>query len=117
MKFPIVLSHTLKRLAAPLVVALAVMFAIGPVADGLVCGADEPSVALVPVQGEELPAKPDVDGHAVCSHGHCHHGSLVIPDSTGADPEPLLMAEAPSLTASASAPSAHLSNLERPPRA
>jgi len=117
-KFPFALSDMLKRLAAPLVVALAVMFAIGPVADGLVCGPGEPSETLVSTaQGEELPANPDVNGHALCSHGHCHHGSLAIPDSTDADTTPLLMAEALSVTASTSALSAHLSNFERPPRA
>lgn len=109
----------IKRLAAPLVVALVVMFAVGPVADGLVCGPDDgPSSTQVTAMSsdQERPTKPDFEEHAVCSHGHCHHASLAIP-SDGADQiEPLHMADAPQLTAGARRSSAYLSGVERPPR-
>lgn len=119
MKLPFALSDLLKRLAAPLVVALAVMFAIAPAADALVCGSDDERSAsqVSSAQADqELPAKPDLDGHAVCSHGHCHHAPLAVPGSIASDAEPLVMAEARLVTTSAAATSTHLSGVERPPR-
>lgn len=120
MKLVSTFAGLLKRLAAPLVVALAVIFAFGPVADGLVCGPDDDASltqVLAANSGEQTPPNSDIDEHALCSHGHCHHGSMAIPGSNAADAEPLLTAEASPTASSAAISSAYLSSVERPPRA
>ena len=67
----------------------------------------------------ETPADPveGSDSHAICSHGHCHHGGAAIPSSPQS--EAVTTAVAPRLLRPADEPLASRapSGLERPPRA
>lgn len=116
------ISALLKRLGAPLVLAITLMFAFAPLVDSFVCGpapneAGQAGVAALVETGEHAPARSMADSDASCLHGHCHHGAVGIPRD-GSDAASVRFASA-SLPqpAGTNEPSAFLSGIERPPRA
>lgn len=104
-----------------------VLFAVGPVAECLIC---EPEVVSVEATGAAhvqdsaaFDASHDADGStptrdALCVHGHCHHGGAALGELAIAVANPMLRARPlnPVFDTSAGPSAAHL-RLDRPPRA
>lgn len=112
------LSRFLERLAKPLLVICVLMLAVGPIADGLVCGS-EPASAEVEMLTSDLGGDDDIAtgvDHAVCAHGHCHHVPPLT-NSGEAHVTSIRYAEAEAIfSVSVQPPSATLPTLKRPPR-
>ncbi len=93
------------------------VFVLVPAADAAACASDmEPAhVASTldrPVQPDDGPA----GDHALCAHGHCHHGGVVLPQPTPAEAATLRLG-GPTLTPTAAPAASHSPNgLMRPPR-
>ena len=102
-------------MAALLALFVAVFFLI-PTVDAAACAVElEPAHAAASVadDGGDLPSDPD--DHAICSHGHCHHGGAIVivgselsPAVTNGDARVLLPSE-PLASRTPAGP-------ERPPR-
>ena len=112
--------HERRRLGlvAALFALFVAVFILIPTVDAAACAVElEPAhaAASVAYDGGDLPS--DSDDHAICSHGHCHHGGTAIPSSPQSDA--VTTAVAPRLLRPADEPMASRapSGLERPPRA
>lgn len=72
-------SHGIMAALLALVVAV---FVLIPTVDAAACVVElEPAHATASVDGDGDEQPTDADGHAVCSHGHCHHGGTTVPSS------------------------------------
>ena len=105
-------------LIAALLALFVAVFVLIPTVDAAACAVElDPAHAAASVadDGGDLPSDPD--DHAICSHGHCHHGGTAMPSS----PQGVAVtaAIAPSLLRPTDEPLASRapSGLERPPRA
>lgn len=112
------ISRLFERLAKPLLMICVLMLAVGPIADGLVCGS-EPASAEVEMLKSDLGGDDDIDtgiDHAVCAHGHCHDAPPLT-NSGEAHVTSIRYAEAEAIfSVSVQPPSATLPTLKRPPR-
>ena len=105
-------------IVAALIALFIAVFVFVPTADAAACAVElDPAhaAALIDDDNDDGPAGPS--DHAICSHGHCHHGGTTVPSS----PQPTAMnaAISPSPLHPSSEPLASRSpsGLERPPRA
>lgn len=94
------------------------IFVLVPTVDAVACAVElEPAHAAVYVDSDGDDQPTDADGHAICSHGHCHHGGTTLPSS----PQPLRVntpiAASPSRPSSDAMKSRIPSGPKRPPRA
>lgn len=67
---------------ATLMASFLALFVFVPAVDAMSCGAEgEPSEAAVLVIDDHSrdPHPSKDENHAVCSHGHCHHGGVATP--------------------------------------
>lgn len=112
------LSRFLERLAKPLLVICVLMLAVGPIADGLVCGS-EPASAEVEMLKSDLGGDDDIAtgiDHAVCAHGHCHDAPPLA-NGGEAHVTSIRYVEAEAIfSVSVQPPSATQPTLKRPPR-
>lgn len=110
-------SENRHGIMAALFALFVAVFLLIPTVDAAACAVEpaRPHVTTsVADDGGDLPSEPDE--HALCSHGHCHHGGTAMPSSTHA--VGVMTAVAPSLLRPAAEPLASRtpSGLERPPR-
>ena len=102
---------------AALIALFVAVFVLIPTVDAAACAVElEPAHAAASLDdGGDMPADPD--GHAICSHGHCHHSGTAMP----ASPQSVAVTAAvtPSLLRPTDEPLASrmTGGLERPPKA
>ncbi|MBB5746308.1 hypothetical protein [Brevundimonas variabilis] len=105
-------------IVAALIALFIAVFVLIPTADAAACALEvQPAQAAASVADDGGDVPSDVDDHAICSHGHCHHSGTAMPSQ----PQTVAVtaAVAPSLLRPADEPLASRapSGLERPPRA
>lgn len=103
---------------AALLASFLALFVLVSAVEAATC-APEMATAHASETVRETPADPvdDLDSHAICSHGHCHHGGTAMPSSIQS--VAMTATVAPSLLRPTDEPLASRapSGLERPPRA
>ncbi len=111
-------SSARQRWMSALLASFLALFVLVSAVEAATC-APEMVTAHASETVRETPADPvdDLDSHAICSHGHCHHGGTAMPSSPQAGA--VTAAIAPSLLRPTDEPVASRapSGLERPPRA
>ncbi len=69
-------------LMAALFALFVAIFVLIPTVDAAACAIElEPTHAAASVDNDGNDQPTDADGHAICSHGHCHHGGTTLPSS------------------------------------
>lgn len=116
LKGGMVRSENRHGIMAALLALFVAVFVLIPTVDAAACAVElEPAHAAASVanDGGDLPSDPD--DHAICSHGHCHHGGAVVvgngdvsPATASGEPRVLLPSE-PLASRTPAGP-------ERPPR-
>ena len=79
LKGGMVRSENRHGIMAALLALFVAVFVLIPTVDAAACAVElEPAHAAASVadDGGDLPSDPD--DHAICSHGHCHHGGAVV---------------------------------------
>lgn len=105
-------------IVAALFALFVALFVLIPTIDASACAVElEPAHAATSIKDTSDGDPVDPGEHAICSHGHCHHGGATAPSS----PVPTAMTVAISLSPlhpySEPLASRAPSGLERPPRA
>ena len=106
---------------AALIALIVSMMAIATTVDAAACGAEISAIASTPVLDT---ADADADGSApateagdACSHGHVHHGGLVLPDKIDAGSTLITAARSGRRLSADPLASRAPAGPERPPRA
>lgn len=75
-------SQSRHGVLAGLFALLVAIFVLIPTVDAAACATElEPAHAAASVDSDGDDQPIDADGHAICSHGHCHHGGTTLPSS------------------------------------
>lgn len=105
-------------IVAALIALFIAVFVFVPTADAAACAVElDPAHAAASIDDDDGDGPAGPGDHAICSHGHCHHGSTTLPSPT--QPVAINAAVAPTPLHRSSEPLASRSpsGLERPPRA
>jgi hypothetical protein len=105
-------------IVAALFALFVAVFVFIPTVDAAACAVElEPAHAAASIDGDEGDSPADPGDHAICSHGHCHHGGATLPTPT--QPVAVNQTVAVSQLHCSSEPLASRApgGLERPPRA
>ena len=105
-------------IVAALIALFIAVFVFVPTADAAACAVElEPAHAVASINDDNGDGPADPGDHAICSHGHCHHGGATLPSP--AQPAALNAVVAPSPLHPSSEPLASRApgGPERPPRA
>lgn len=69
-------------LMAVLFALFVAIFVLIPTVDAAACAVEvEPAHAAASVDNDGDDQRTDSDGHAICSHGHCHHAGTTLPST------------------------------------
>ncbi len=103
---------------AALIALFIAVFVFIPTVDAAACAVElEPVHATASIDGDNGGDPVDPGEHAICSHGHCHHGGATMPSSPQTTAINKTIAPSPLQPFSEPLASRTPSGLERPPRA
>ena len=117
LKGGMVRSENRHGIMAALLALFVAVFVLIPTVDAAACAVElEPAHAAASVadDGGDLPSDPD--DHAICSHGHCHHGGAMSFDRPDFAPSVAVVRELRRIPPDSSLASRTPSGLDRPPR-
>jgi len=105
-------------LMAALIALFVAIFVLIPTVDAAACAIEpDPAHAAVSVDSDGGDQPTDGAAHAICSHGHCHHGGTMMPSSPQQFPVTTPVAASPFRPSSDALKSHVSSGPKRPPRA
>ena len=82
LKGAMVRSENRHGIMAALFALFIAIFVLIPTVDAAASAVElEPAHAAASVDSDGDDQPTDADGHAICSHGHCHHGGTTLPSS------------------------------------
>lgn len=94
------------------------VFVFVPSVDAAACAVElDPAHAAASIDDDNGDGPADPGDHAICSHGHCHHGGATLPSPAQPLAINATVASSPLHRSSEPLASRAPSGLERPPRA